>query len=546
MEIKDAIIETDEPIYSFHAFLYPFKWSLSNPKSLIIEDQNDIEVVKSLFKQSHNQWERSEPWTSPKSLLQWNEVHYFYDYVRPVLYDTDKSDTLLLHYYYKFLSGENSAKYIIKTPGGKEYELVIDDIVISFYNSGVGVLSFHLYNLDQKQSSLKDILYINNYGRRIAPPFLSSNTDLIGKQAFFDDASWESGLNNTKTISGELASFLCIMDGEKTVAYDDFSNYIKNQELNQLPVLIKQLFPASFWNELEMQPVLDDRMFTVCWYGNEQFSNHVKGKNSDEDYQISDLWYQFVNIDRDWPTVQNQKMKQRILQNGTNPRWSKFGTFYGMSRFSFMALTGQCSLDPMNKVIASHTMTIYYKLALLTLVQRASVVRFSEEVAKISALEKGSKSISGRIGSLYKQYIRFINRIYFREVTSQEQGTELYDILQEEMWLEKQVEALEKELSELHQYSMILDEEKRNDRLDLLTYIGAFFVVPSFIGTYFGIGGYDLVTQAHWLHISSMSAAASLLVFATVRSQNPWRYLWMILTAILMLFITFIYPQIAI
>lgn len=42
---------------------------------------------------------------------------------------------------------------------------------INLYATGVGFLSFYLKNEDCTQNSPEDILAINQYGRRIMPPF---------------------------------------------------------------------------------------------------------------------------------------------------------------------------------------------------------------------------------------------------------------------------------------------------------------------------------------------------------------------------------------
>lgn len=184
---------------------------------------------------------------------------------------------------------------------------------------------------------------------------------------------------------------------------------------------------------------------------------------------------------------------------------------------------------------------MYYKTALLALMQRACLMRFSQEVTAISQLPKRDRRIAARVSSLYKQYLRFVNKIYFREVTAQEQGIEHYDILQNQMRLDKHVKDLELEIQELHQYVSMLEEEQRNDKLDILTYIGAFFVVPSFIATYFGINDYNM--DGHWWEISLLGFLSAAFAFGVVRVSGAWRTLFVVLLVLLMTFTLFIYPK---
>ena len=539
--LEQTPLASDEPLYSYHAFLFPFEWNYRRPTGPLLEDQTDLQRLEQLMSAPGSAWERRGAWTAPSSLLQFNEVAYFYDFVRPVLYDTGKPDSFQRHYYYRLPGPPDAAEYRIEVPSGREYKLKIDDIVVSYYDTGVGVLAFHLYNKEVDQSAPEDILAINAFGRRIYPPYFGSNTGLLGQQAFFDDADWEKGLQRTLEAKQMAQSIAILADG-KVLAHEDFSSWLRDQNLNREPDLVRHLLPAAILLELELQPVLDDRMFTVCWYGNKGLAQDLTGQTPDQHYKTHDWWYQYVFVDSDGATVQNDEMKKKLLEGATNARWAGYGTFYGLSRYSFMALSGECTAHPFNRTLASHTMTIYYKIALLGLVQRACLLRFSQEVTNISQLPKDDKHIAARVGSLYKQYIRFINKIYFREVTAQEQGTELYDILQEQMWLDDQVKDLDRELQELHQYVLILEEDRRNSKLDVLTYIGAFFVVPSFIGTYFGINDFPMWEDGNWLAISAMCLMAALLVFGAIKSSPRRRLLWMVATVLFMVYVLVVYP----
>ncbi len=112
------------------------------------------------------------------------------------------------------------------------------------------------------------------------------------------------------------------------------------------------------------------------------------------------------------------------------------------------------------------------------MLQRATIVVFSGEVARIS--DKLSNDFSKlynektNISRLYLWYIKFVNRIYFREVTPQEQGIELYTKLQDQMRIGRDVEDLGKELGELNEFVETIQQGQ-------LTLIAGRFV-PHFCG----------------------------------------------------------------
>lgn len=541
MPLIETPLSSSEPFYSVHAFLFPFEWTYRNNNSPLLEDQTDLSRIEVLMQQRGPNWERRASWVNPQSLVQYNEVTYFYDFVRPVLYDTGTEDSLQRHYYYNLPGAEHENEYVIELANGKTYRLEIDDIVVSFFNTGVGYMAFSLYNRRKEQSAPQDILKINAFGRRVYPPFLSTNLDLIGQQAFFDDQDWARGLKGTQEISNEMARSIRLETNGVAWAVEDFQSWLVDQNPQRPPALVRQLLPEAMLQETALSPVLDDRMFTVCWYGNKELTEYLKGQNPEEHYKTDDWWYQFVFVDTNGATCPNMKLRKKLLEEATNPRWVNYGTFYGISRYSFVALTEHFSAGFFAKIIASHVQTMYYKTALLALMQRACLMRFSQEVTAISQLPKRDRRIAARVSSLYKQYLRFVNKIYFREVTAQEQGIEHYDILQNQMRLDKHVKDLELEIQELHQYVSMLEEEQRNDKLDILTYIGAFFVVPSFIATYFGIGDYEM--DGHWWEISLLGFLSAAFAFGVVRVSGAWRTLFVVLLVLLMTFTLFIYPK---
>ncbi len=539
-EVKTAKLKTKELLYSSHVFLYPFEWTYKGKRFELLEDQTNLEHVVKLMEFGKGDWESRGDWTQAQTLAHFNEVVYFYDFVWPVLYDTEQVDSLQKHYYYKKLP--TPFEYVIEIEGGETYRLDVDDIVLSFFNAGVGLMAFHLLNREPSQSSPQDILNINYFGRRLSPPFLSTQTDLINQQAFFDDANWKRGLSDTQKF-GELAKSIRLESNGTIIQNEDFSSWLINQNPSREPELIKNLLPIPLVEDVKLSPVLDDRMFVVCWYGNTEMAQNTKQPNFEDSYKTDEWWYRYVFVDRNSANCPNLSMRKKLLEEATYPRWisQDMSTYYGVSRYSFVALTEQMSVNPFAKIICSHVRTLYYKIAMLCLVQRACLLRFSQEITAISKMKKDDPKVAARVGSLFRQYLRFVNKIYFREITAQEQGIELYEMLQNQMRLEKQVKDLEAEISELHNYVSMLEEGARNDKLELLTYMGALFVVPSFLGTYFGINGFDM--KSHALEVSLMCLVTALLAFMVVKSRQSLRIYWLIALIGLMIYFLFIYPQ---
>lgn len=538
--------ETQNELYSHHVFLFPFKWLSKNNREASLSEQTKLSLLDKWFsKDEQPQWKR-ETYLIDKP-VKYNEYNYFYDYVREVLYDTWNDDIskaplhnaksgaeqLLRHYRYNLADLQKHTYNIHVISRDVPYSLDIDSILLQFYDTGVGILSFHLLNRDVNQSQPEDILKINQFGRRLYPPFFNLPHNKVGTQALFSHEGWD-------LPGSELAKNISLQIKDQEALEETWSDYGQPSEFKEnpflLPAFISGLLPKGFLDGNEsykLVPVLDDRMFVVCWYGNDElakalyrpavFARRRALHEPRKKYLKHDWWYKFVFVDGGDLTCQNETMQANLIEQATNARWANYGTFYGVTDYSFVLLTG--TLEHLKKpyvnaaFLVTHLQTMYYKLAELVLLQRASVQRFSEEVTHISRLpqSESQEPVSNLISSLYRQYIRFVNKIFFREVTAQVQGIELYQLLQQQCRIEKQVKDLNGEIHELHNYALQVLEGQRNKRLEQLTLLGTIFLPPSLILALYGVSIINEVSKA-----CEVTVLYSLAVFILLTSGLSW------------------------
>jgi cellobiose phosphorylase len=83
-------------------------------------------------------------------------------------------------------------------------------------------------------------------------------------------------------------------------------------------------------------------------------------------------------------TCQNIEMKKDLIKKHTYTRWSDYGTFFGVNRYSFVCLTG--SLEHLKKpwinaaFLVNHMQTMYYNMSEICIVQSASLLLLSDEL----------------------------------------------------------------------------------------------------------------------------------------------------------------------
>lgn len=516
-------------MYSYHIFYFPFKWDVLLRKEASFSERINLDAIRI---DEYTSWERVYGNERETEYLLYNEKNYFYSFVHPVLYDTGKKGTVVQHYERKEVK-RGGVKYLINVKAGEEklYELEVDDLVLNLYSTGVGILVFYLKN--EQYRSAEDVLQINQFGRRIFPPFLGEKNSLKdAKERELADYIAITGLNGAAGRYRE--DFSWYDTSEK--AWDP-AKFIQSLVLDlsrdfvMIPYEEKRDIASLQPDKLRkgIVPAVDDRMFVASIIFDDTLSKKLEGEKTgeaekkqqkeineqteislealirqkilseerekakeDADWKLMEMdsyfWYRYVFVDVNEACIHNHAMRKRLMDKCTYFRWQEYGTLYGYSKYSFVVLT---NTDFGYGVLLHQFRTMYSRMLELALVQRASVLKFSGEVTRLSNLHEQDKALGTRIRDLYREYIRFVNQIYFREVTAQEQGIELYQALQQQIHLKEQVESLDAEIGELHQYATLLEDRQQNDKLALITKIGGMFLIPSLWVGYFGMNVFN-------------------------------------------------------
>lgn len=445
--------------YSSHIFMFPFRWRVKGQENCLFSEQIDLNKIP--YSMQPSNWERvgrpSDVADFPnvdRNVL-YNEGNYFYEFVHSALYD-DYSETSLVRHFERCETRQPGVTYTIVC-GDKnkpsEYTLDVNAINLNLYSSGVGVLTFYMHN--NRYVSKADVLAINQYGRRVFPPFIA-------------DVESRYEIAHSLHLGG-----LKVPEGSKYSDYsEDFSEYSNLLSNCNKPASFIENMIKEVTGDIEIQSVVDDRMFVLCWYKNDFWSDGFK--NDYENFIDNDEdWYKFVFVDAKDPSCQNDAMRRKLLKDATYERWQKLSSLYGISHYSMVYLTNsECPLH-----LTSYFETMYARMVELVLMQRASVLRFSSEVARISHKNITGQDLAKQVSSLYKEYIHFENKMYFREVSAQEQSIELYQKLLDAMDIKEQVEKLDDEIGELYNYASLGEDRRTNSIMLIFTTLTIFSVI---------------------------------------------------------------------
>ena len=457
---------------SYHIFYYPFTWRLEDHSDDDLSSQVDL---GQLWIKKDSGWKRHAKQSEDDLKEIFNEKNYFFKFVHGVLYDDkDESKPHLMHHYERVVQGttyELQVKYSDNVD--IKYSLKVDAVNLNLYSTGVGLLSFYLHNddgkcfegKDERDIDSQDVLRINQFGRRIMPPF-------------YADIEHRNELAKSIGIKG-LPGF------EDEQLYENFGAYTLNDSWK--PACFVTALLDDLATNLETSPVIDDRMYVMSWYKNGDALEQVcKDTVNYEHEDNNHFWYRYIFVDSSDPTCQNGDMRKGLLEQATYKRWQDWGSMYGMSRYSLVLLTNEYVPD----YLLVYFRTIYARMVELTLMQRASLLSFSKEVTAVSNLSdfKGTGDrLYGRIKSVYEEYIRFVNQFYYRDVTAQDQGIELYGMLHGVLKMDESVKDLDEDIVELYQYISMVDDNERNKKADTLNWIMGFFAPASLVAGIWGM-----------------------------------------------------------
>lgn len=414
----DKILSTIKSMQTIseHIFMFPFIWESSNSEML-------DKAFKSISTCKNGDWKRVKLSESDNEKPDiYNEQNYFYPFIHDTIYDTKEGSHI--RHFERIEPKKQDVNYVISIKG-KTYTLPVKKMHLNFYSTGVGVLSFFVENNEYTDEI--DILNINQFGRRIFVPFYKDAED-------HNETAYSlviTGLNKeySKTFVPERmmpnipAQFILDLICE-------VSGYIKN-----------------------VQPILDDRMFVMSWFkcASRDFCNDDAYHEMLE--EENNFLYKYIYVDTNSPSCQTKMMREQLLSSSIYDRWQRWGTLYGISRYSFVMLT----TPGCPEFLLRNFETEYERMGEMVLVQRASILRLSKLLKKSTNSRKYE-----HFSTYYSEYIDFLSKFRFPEISAQDQATELYDSLCEKLRIKETADHLDNQFNEVQEYLELKNQRHLN------------------------------------------------------------------------------------
>lgn len=359
---------------------------------------------------------------------------------------------------YKYpLENNCEYNYFIQVDSEKAYTLPITSIELHLYYFNVGILFIEAIN--DKYSEIKDIKIINDYGRRISIPFIpepeNSPNFLCAEQL--------------GVISGEKK---LIIDFRKLIK-DYYQNKNKDVNLNKIaPFLLDILNVGTAKSandeieENEIIPIADDRMFLISLIRDDNLSYIIRKKKWQEDRKYKELLYSIIYTDSKDACCQNEDMLDKLLNDAIYPRWTDYGTLYAITSYSMVCVTS--TTGEINPQVVRPFILEYSYLLSLVLAQRMGISSFAEKSSEIvEGVQKTgliNRKKAKSLINLQEQYITFKSKILILEASNQEQGIELYHLMQKQLLIEREQQILDEQLKSLYEVTNV----SNGNRLEII------------------------------------------------------------------------------
>ena len=453
---------------SYHIFYYTFLWYDMN--NLISQDcsQKDIWSELNDFK-SNNKWIRKQEAlkfpSTDEAPTYFNEMCYFHEYTHQILFDKNKRSHVLHFERIELEKNNSEVRYIIESKE-KTYNLKVDRFCLDLYELGVGILSFYLDN-DMENFTPQDVCAINSLGRCVYIPF-------------WEDQKLHNYVPHKLSISGLRDEYVHEYELSETSDINSLTPWSLPEHIHKL--LWTDLFCR--YSTVSINAALDNRMFVNCSYYNDELAKKISTLDLKTEKNESILiWKSLYGID-ELKSLDEQAISQidnEDICNHTYTLWKKGGTLYGYTRYSFVTLTN-------TQFTKLHMQTLYSRILKLVLLQKSSVLYFSKEISVISLNQDNEEYLIEVVRRIYNQYITFSNHIYFDDITPQPQGSELYNILQKELEIEKSVTKLNHSIEEVYNsLSTTMYASKRDRQSRALNWIAVLFLPPSLVTGFCGM-----------------------------------------------------------
>jgi hypothetical protein len=422
----------------------------------------------------------------------YNMFANFFDHIRPLLFNKKEESGQLSHLFYHE-EFEDKKGYVELELGDKLVRLDVEKVFLRIFEAGVGVLALNLINKDIDDLAL--IAEINSALRMVYPVDLVEKNGKYIEQDFFKRVSFFSSKREVSRFENNF---------ERLEDEPPIYSYIKE-------LIGEEIFSFSLKSigKFYIKPIIGSEMFVMCHYVDNKTFNNIK---NDDDFFSKKSWQKLFLMGDEFSLVKS--FGSSFVQADFHSWLSKDAVF-GLSKNAFFMVTKEYNTHMEKKF-----RTLFFKIITLIVSIRSSINRLTEDVTSISATCDPKVNPADNlvtlesIETLYKFYVRFINRLHFRDITIDRDGEMLHKSISKSNNIEKKLEMINLEIKNLYNlfnYTRTISEKRKQEFGDKLTLMGGVFLPAGVLSGVFGMNIFD-TSDLTWQEVVATSVVTYLLV----------------------------------
>jgi hypothetical protein len=460
-------------------FYFPFK----------IKDHVEIKKDEMHLKNDNRYWKEipfplmydSKDIQSEKALNN-QELLYLHYYLSRVMYNMqdEKDEERFLWYYRLYQDGQEiifDETYKIFTDNQCNGFYLSDLALYIFRDSKIGILSIGVKN---NGCSLKDAMEFNMKFRYL---YLTHNDQL----------------NNDHLKEKQVFECIKIERISLTNIFDYDSHFvIKDYMPKKINAIIDGLLPFEY--KQQYNPVLDHRMLlhtmfclnkeSVESYGYEKGDKGLEyhkdfGKRQAGQEKYKQLFSRILFVDEcDDGYYYDSVFIENLIKKHIYTRWLHHGTLYGFCRYAdTTVLLGR------SEFLENNFRKVYYMMSVLALYYRCALIDFANRSSEVTRdlIKTGNWTGSTDVKKLKEDFLKFSNVWFFRELTNQDQGIEMFNMHRMAYELDELYKGVKEDIEKLDEYIRMKQTKKLNRWVAALTVIAAAIGIFSAIFGFFGM-----------------------------------------------------------
>lgn len=413
-------------------------------------------------------------------------AQYFNEQTKEIVFNFEnkknQKDKLVSNYIFNPLKEKNGAEYIIKIPE-KEYLLNLEKIRLKRIKiDSKDIFLMMIYTRNEKYMSIEDIKKINQYGRRLYSPWIptwhTGRLETESAEYLSFRITKNSNIYENNQCKEQDLNYLRIVNFEK----NDFKKYIQKPEQSSLIKEILNYGRDDAEKVYEPKLIMPDRMFVGFLWRSNYFLDKLKLYNSENNQyeyllndKMSEELYSIIYIDNGDATCQSRTMREKLLKETIYDRWINWGTIHTITHNGLGCITTDRAPD--DSVIMPF-MTEYMEMMSLVLIQRIILLKFHEKATKLCRDFR-----SDQLQELQKEYVKFKTQFLLFEVTPQEQGYEIYRIMQKQLYVDEEKEKMDDIMNSLYEIANVEHNQRLNKQIHFLTNQGIFIAMSTLVMT---------------------------------------------------------------